>query len=420
MREGRLGSVAASSRHSITADGERPPISGDHRCSTLLRAKFRPRGPERFLLESQPESAGSDLIPYRIVAVDQAREKDFQGHTMNRTTSWMTALALLGFSLQIMHSSALAQQPSQASPPVQRVAAAGSAQPGPPAQLQASAPLAPAWIPLNPKHQEYVDQVLTYWEFKSSKINRYRCAFRRWEYDPVFGPQDTFKTYSEGSIKYSQPDKGLFRVEKMVQYEAPSQAGGKPGYKPAGEEMFEHWVCDGEWVFNFDHQRKRLVQTQLPPDMRGKAIGNGPLPFLFNAKADDIKRRFWLRVITPTGVQNEYHLEAVPRTQEDAANFKMIHVIIDESDYLPKAMVVFDRNYSPQRTPSRTTFEFLDRDVNFSVLAEQLNLFHREFFEPAVPSGWAKDVRKWNQSIAAGEPPATTATREHADTPPTR
>lgn len=270
-------------------------------------------------------------------------------------------------------------------------------------------PMQPAWFPLNPKHQQYVDQVLAFWEFKSSKVQRYRCQFRRWEYDPVWGPPNTFNKYSEGEIKYAAPDKGLFKVTLMRQYQPPQQPGGKPEYVPVAEEQFERWICDGQWVYHYEHEKKKLVQTQLPPEMRGKAIGKGPLPFLFNSKAEDIKRRFWLRVITPADkAATEYHLEAVPKTQDDAANFKMIHVIIDRSDYLPKAMIVFDPNFKAA-TPTRTTYEFSNREVNFSVLAEKLNLFHREFFEPAVPRGWQKEVRKWNQPVAPPAAPATTA-----------
>jgi len=257
--------------------------------------------------------------------------------------------------------------------------------------------MAPSWIPLNPKQQEYLDQLLDYWEFKSSQVKRYRCKFQRWEYDPVFGPGGgKAKTYSEGIIKYSAPDKGLFRVENMLQYQPPREAGGTE-YVPADKTLFEHWICDGQWVYQMDYPRERLVQTQLPPEMRGKAIGKGPLPFLFNAKAGDIKRRFWIHVITPPTATGEYWLEAVPRTQEDAGNFKKIHVIISEKDFLPQAMVLFDQSTGANSDPPHTTYRFVDREVNFSILAEKLNLFHREFYEPAVPPGWTKDVRPWNQ-----------------------
>ncbi|MHB0957319.1 MAG: TIGR03009 domain-containing protein [Pirellulaceae bacterium] len=269
-------------------------------------------------------------------------------------------------------------------------------------------PMAPTWIPLTPVHQAYLDQILAYWEQKSSQTNRYRCTFKRWEYDPVFGPKDAAKTFSEGVIKYAAPDKGLFRVDTMLEYKAPKDAASKPSYGPPSEQAgsYDHWICDGTHVYQFDHRQKKLIQNVLPPEVRGQAIGKGPLPFLFNAKTEDIKQRFWLQVITPRDVKGEYWLEAVPKTQEDAANFKMIHVFIDEADYLPKAMVLFDTSYVPGSRPARTTFQFNEREVNFSILAEQLNLFHREFYEPKLPAGWKREL---HDASSAPAPPQNTA-----------
>ena len=38
--------------------------------------------------------------------------------------------------------------------------------------------------------------------------------------------------------------------------------------------------------------------------------------------------------------------------------------------------------------------------MNFSVLAEQLNLFHREFYEPKLPTGWTREVIPAGQASA--------------------
>ncbi len=269
-------------------------------------------------------------------------------------------------------------------------------------------PSAPEWAQLSPKHQEYLDQLLAYWEHKSNQIQRYRCTFKRWEYDPVFGPPDKCQTYSEGVIKYASPDKGLFRVDQVLEYQAPKNAGEQPTYQPPKKRTtrFDHWVCDGTSIFQFDYEREQLVQYELPPEMRGRAIVKGPLPFLFNAKADDIQRRFWLHVITPQNMKGKYWLEGVPKTAEDAADFQKIHIIIDEADYLPEAMVLFSPSYVPGKNEARTTFQFNDREVNFSVLAEQLNLFHREFYEPKLPLGWKKVVNRAGPMGSAGADPA--------------
>ncbi len=68
--------------------------------------------------------------------------------------------------------------------------------------------------PMTPQEQKFLDDVLGFWEKRSKAVERYRCTFQRWDYDPVFGPKDTFKTYSQGTIKYSAPDKGMYKVGK--------------------------------------------------------------------------------------------------------------------------------------------------------------------------------------------------------------
>ena len=37
----------------------------------------------------------------------------------------------------------------------------------------------------------------------------------------------------------------------------------------------------------------------MPPELQGKAIVDGPLPFLFGADAQKLKQRYYLRIITP-------------------------------------------------------------------------------------------------------------------------
>lgn len=264
----------------------------------------------------------------------------------------------------------------------------------------AAAPRAP-FAPLSESHEKYLDQILAYWEHSSSKITQYRCQFQRWEYDPVFGPKDTFKTYSEGTIKYMAPDKGLFRVEKIAFYTPAASPEEKPTYTTQPEVHGEHWICDGEAVFEFDHQRKRLIERPLPADLRGKAIVDGPLPFLFGAKADSIKRRYWMRVITPKEAQGEYWLEAFPKSQQDAANFKKVEVIIDQKDFLPKAIQIFDRNLE---NPSRSVFMFDKREINPMINLDKLILWKKDFYKPVTPSGWEKVVEKLpDDTLPAGQ-----------------
>jgi TIGR03009 family protein len=271
------------------------------------------------------------------------------------------------------------------------------------------------WNPLNANEQRALDELMKAWEEHSSKIERYRCKFERWEYDPIFGPKDPTqpKTYGEGRLLYAAPDKGLFEVEALNVFVPPAKPGEEGKWiKRAKAEIGEHWVCDGKRIFEFDARQKKLIQRELPPQMQGKAIVDGPLPFLFGAKAAKISARYWLRLITPEDVTGEQWIEASPKHAADARNFKMVHVIIDEKDFLPKAIQVFDPAFHPQKRPIRSVYTFENRQYNWNVTLQNLNLFHREFYEPSTPLGWTKIVEPFfpepgQQKPAEKEPTAT-------------
>lgn len=319
------------------------------------------------------------------------------------------------------------REPGSTTPGTKGVA--GPARP-PAAVMQDQPPQAPKWYPLAPNVQQWVDEVLVAWEKTSEQIAAFKCDFQRWDHDPVFGPKDangnpdtkTPATYGEGVIQYAQPDKGLFRVDKLLKYSPPAQPGDKPGWVPAGV-IGEHWVSDGKSIFEFDTRQKRLIQRILPKEMQGKAIADGPLPFLFGAKMATIKARYWIRPLTPPkGRESEYWLEAIPRYRQDAANFQMVHVIIDEVDFLPKALDVFAPNYDPKKNPAHTEYEFKNRkptlkgDVNLKGIVD---VFIPDFYEPKTPRGWTKHVVDMNappeRTVGEGTSPAQ-ATRPKGTT----
>lgn len=259
---------------------------------------------------------------------------------------------------------------------------------------------------ISAEHARYLDSVLNYWEKSSSQIKLYECNFTRWQYDPVFArvvdPKTGHlmaKTIASGVIKFAEPDKGLYEVEKQYRLVPPRARGDRPTYAPAGEIGLEKWICDGKAVFEFDYPRKRLVERPLPEEMQGKAIAEGPLPFLFGAKAEQIKERYWVRVITPKDTKDEYWLEVHPKRQEDAARYKKVEVILSKEPFLPKAIHIYDVNYDPRQNPARSSFAFENRKINPSDYLNQLDLlklFHKEFFRPDTPGGWEKTVLKFD------------------------
>jgi len=226
---------------------------------------------------------------------------------------------------------------------------------------------------LTAHQQAQVDWVLRAWEQRSAGIKTFECSFTRFEYDGVFGDPNKPRFIDEGRIKFAAPDKGMFQVD-----------GARA----------EHWICDGTSIFEYNFQKKQLIQYKLPPELQGKAIADGPLPFLFGAKADKLKQRYFLRLVTPPGVQGQVWLEAWPRFQQDAANFKQAQLILTTSDMQPFALQTNLPNGK-----SRTVYRFTDVKVNTNDL---LRFLKGDAFRARTPLGWQKIVE---------EPPAATAAR---------
>lgn len=221
--------------------------------------------------------------------------------------------------------------------------------------------------------------------------------------------------FAFGLIKYATPDKGLMRDERLYVFNAAPKPDEKE-YVLTKQEIGEDWVCDGKSIFLKEPKQKLLIERQLPPELRGKAISEGPLPFIFGAKAATMKRRFWIREVTPKENPNgHYYLEATPKTREDAANYERIVVILDKekSFLLPKKMEVTIRTFAARPQPGQPAgkvqkrvdiYEFTKRQVNDP--NDRVREFFAQFVKPRVPTGWKKEVRKWNmqpvQAVARG------------------
>lgn len=299
-------------------------------------------------------------------------------------TAQVAQAATLGAPLA-QGANAPAQQPGQASvTPAQRGLI------GPPFQI-------------TPVEQQFVDQILQMWENESSKIETFNGRFERWEYDPVFGPgTDIPSIKSIGQLTYSKPDKGSFKIEEVRRFQPkdPQAAAQPEDWVLQKEEVGEHWVCDGKAVYEYKHDKKQLVVQPLPPELHGKAIVNGPLPFLFGAKADELKRRYWIR--SKQGDETSIWLEAFPRTQADAANYHHVEIMLDRKTMQPKAIQVHMPN-----NKSRAVYMFDKPTINGKLNA----LFGGLFSAPRTPFGWKRVV----QDQPAG-PPSPQAAKTQATT----
>lgn len=268
---------------------------------------------------------------------------------------------------------------------------------------------APPGFPLSDEHQQYVDGILQYWEASSSQIQRLKCQFNRWSYDSgvcnYVDPQTRQMVAFEiagGEIQFENPDKAYIAVERKRLAVPPSAGQPTLDWKDLDstqmEQQKERYVCSGDAIWMFDYGSKQLIKQILPPEMQGEGIKSTPLPFLFGAKADELKRRYWIRPLqTPEGVEKQWYLEVYPKWKADAEHYSVARIILSGDQFLPKSIQMFAPEYNPQKIQLEdgTTlpavikyqvYEFEEQKINFT-----LNKFlapWRDAFHPRTPSGW--------------------------------
>ena len=250
--------------------------------------------------------------------------------------------------------------------------------------------------PLSPAESAALDQLLTAWERRNAAVRTWSCTFHKWEYNawsPVdAGGERLAFSESTGELKYAAPDKGLYRVKESKQWSPETRR-----YEVRGGEAGEHWVCNGESIYEFRHTERQLRETKLPPEMRGKAISDGPLPFVFGAQADTLKKRYWMRLITPPDVRDQVWLEALPRYQADAANFSKVELILQARDLMPFAIQI----HKPGGQ-DRDVYQF---DPRTNLIDKGLDMF-RDFARPATPFGYTYVLEDASAPPATRPPPA--------------
>jgi TIGR03009 family protein len=265
-----------------------------------------------------------------------------------------------------------------------------------PAARQNDEPNLPPGFPLPKDHSDYVIALLEAWEKSSSQISRCVVEFQRIEYNPAVCNYRDPKTGQlagasvvQGEVRFQGPDKASYESLKFWDFAGPPpKDGDDPQYKLRDDEQLAHekWICDGESIFEYDFKEKRLYETKIPAEFRGEGLVNSPLPFVFGAKKEVLLERYWIKVITPQGVDNEYWLEIYPKRISDAQDYQKIQLVITQEDLLPRSIHIFAPNYDEVQNPVSRHIEFANRRINGQIpaIATFLNLFIR----PRTPFGW--------------------------------
>lgn len=270
-------------------------------------------------------------------------------------------------------------------------------------------PQLPPGFPLQQDEQQYVEQLLDYWQQVSDKVKQYKCDFRRYEYDTgIVNIRDpkTSQLFAHqiaaGQIRFSTPGKARFETSQLAEFRGPPNAeGGQADYEPVkghsiwNRSIHECWVCTGEAVYDFDFKLKRSYETKIPRQLQGNVV-ESPLPFLFGAKKDEIMKRYWVRYIPkydtkPNGekalVENMYWLDVYPKRIEDARMYSKIELVLNAEDFMPRSINMYSPNYNPRKNNYSTRyFLFENRKINGRWQSFKDSMGY--FIKPTLPLGW--------------------------------
>ena len=249
--------------------------------------------------------------------------------------------------------------------------------------------IVPFW--LKPEEQRELDQFLALWEEHSVTIKRYDVDFNLFIYDPTIpgAPQDKPYKTAYGYFKYNaEPRRFVYAVEgEWVEGE---WQGRRKIKRDDNNHVFaEKIIIDDKSVYQYDYTTQTVRITNVPPDMIGKGIADSPLPLIFGAKADDLKRRFSMRIVPIPGRDDVIWLHARPFFIEDQQEFRELEILFNKNTLTALGLKQWDINGKSYRT-----FELNQPRINPRLFVSALE-YIKVTFTPDTPRGWTREEENW-------------------------
>jgi TIGR03009 family protein len=221
----------------------------------------------------------------------------------------LVALVSLGFGLVFAQTGGGARQPSRGQP------AAGEPQP--------------------PKMT--MPQLLVLWEGQSAKLQTLELDMYRIDKDPNWGDEEHYLAHA--AFKTPQLAFLDFRKVKMKEQPDPKDKRKKQHVPVKNGNDFvsvpyETIVCTGEevWQYRYGEERKIYIYP-LDKDQRKRALEEGPLPFLFNMRAAEAKKRYAMYLKGED--KTRYLVMIKPLLQADQDTFSTAWIYLHKESLLP-------------------------------------------------------------------------------------
>ena len=143
--------------------------------------------------------------------------------------------------------------------------------------------------------------------------------------------------YYEGRALFKSPNLAFIDFLKIKQDEK-KQPIKDPQKGKWVSTPYERIVCTGDEVWQYRSDTQQIFVFPLEKNEQKKAIEEGPLPFLFNMRADEARQRYQMNLISED--QKSYGISIRPKLKEDKESFSRAFVNLDRKYLLPVRIVM--------------------------------------------------------------------------------
>jgi TIGR03009 family protein len=177
--------------------------------------------------------------------------------------------------------------------------------------------------------QKKLDQLLSDWEARSQSITSLDAQFIRQDVNAEFNQKDVYV----GRALLKSPNLAFLNFDKMN--------NGK-------KEPYEQIRCTGKEVYFMQAATSQIHVYPMPADEQKRALEEGPLPFLFNMRAAEAKKRY--NMIFRGEVQDHFLIRIQPRLQEDRQAFIQADIALNKQSFMPDVIMLVAPNGKDTQT----------------------------------------------------------------------
>lgn len=178
-----------------------------------------------------------------------------------------------------------------------------------------------------------VETLLKRWEGQSAKLKTLDVTILRKDVNPAWEATEFY----EGRALFKSPNLAFIDFKKIKQDDDQKPLKKSDGSWDSVHD--ERIVCTGNEVWQYKSDTSQIFIHPLDKEQAEKAIEEGPLPFLFNMRAEEAKKRYDISLMDGAD-EKTYWVNIKSKLEIDKESFSQSFVQLDRSYMLPVRIVL--------------------------------------------------------------------------------